>query len=54
MAATPRPYLRQLAAYRAILAAIYPGREVVCALVWTAAARVDVLPEALLDPLAPA
>ena len=54
MAATPRPYLRQLAAYRAILAAIYPGREVVCALVWTAAGRVDVLPEALLDPLAPA
>ncbi len=54
MAATPRLYLRQLAAYRAVLAAIYPGREVVCALVWTAVGRVDILPAALLDPLTPA
>lgn len=54
MAAIPRLYLRQLAAYRAVLTAIYPGREVVCALVWTAAGRVDVLPAALLAPHAPA
>ncbi len=54
MAATPRLYLRQMAAYRAILATIYPGREVVCALVWTAALRVDVLPAALLASHAPA
>ncbi len=53
IAATPRLYLRQMAAYRATLAAIYPGREVVCALIWTAAGRVDVLPAALLDCHAP-
>jgi len=32
----PAPYLRQMAAYRAILACLYPGRRVRCALLWTA------------------
>jgi ATP-dependent helicase/nuclease subunit A len=31
----PPVYLRQLAAYRAALARIYPGRPVDCALLWT-------------------
>jgi ATP-dependent helicase/nuclease subunit A len=51
---TPVLYLRQMAAYRAVLRAIHPGRAVGCALVWTRAARVDVLPDALLDAHAPA
>jgi len=32
----PAIYLRQLALYRAALARIYPGREIRCALLWTA------------------
>ena len=50
IAGTPVLYLRQMAAYRALLRRIHPGREVICALVWTRAARMDVLPGALLDP----
>jgi ATP-dependent helicase/nuclease subunit A len=46
---TPVLYLRQMAAYRAVLQAIYPGRAVVCSLVWTQAARVVILPDALLE-----
>jgi len=46
---TPVMYLRQMAAYRAVLRDIFPGREVRCALVWTRAARVAMLPHALLD-----
>jgi ATP-dependent helicase/nuclease subunit A len=52
-AATPVAYLRQMAAYRAVLRAIYPDRTVRCALVWTQGARVDLLPDLLLDPHAP-
>ncbi len=52
-AATPLLYLRQLAAYRALLRAIHPGRPVLCALIWTRAARVDLLDDALLDAHAP-
>jgi ATP-dependent helicase/nuclease subunit A len=47
---TPVLYLRQMAAYRAVLRAIFPGREVVCALVWTQVARVAMLPDRLLTP----
>ena len=50
---TPVLYLRQMAAYRAVLRAAFPGRDVVCALVWTQAARVDVLADALLESHAP-
>jgi ATP-dependent helicase/nuclease subunit A len=31
----PAAYLRQMAAYRAVLACVYPGRTVRCALLWT-------------------
>jgi ATP-dependent helicase/nuclease subunit A len=51
---TPVLYLRQLAAYRAVVRQIFPGRAVRCALVWTQAARVSMLPDALLDSHAPA
>jgi ATP-dependent helicase/nuclease subunit A len=49
-AATPLLYLRQLAAYRAVLRGIFPDRPVRCALVWTQAARVSMLDDELLDP----
>jgi ATP-dependent helicase/nuclease subunit A len=52
--ATPVLYLRQMAAYRAVLRAVFPERPVRCALIWTRAARVAMLPDALLDPHAPA
>jgi ATP-dependent helicase/nuclease subunit A len=50
---TPPLYLRQMAAYRAILARVFPGRPVHCALVWTRTARVMPLPDSLLDSHAP-
>jgi ATP-dependent helicase/nuclease subunit A len=50
---TPTIYLRQMAAYRAALSALYPGRPVRCALLWTDGPRLMELPESLLDPLAP-
>ncbi len=53
-AETPVLYLRQLAAYRAVLRQIFPDRPVQCALVWTQAARVSMLADALLDQHAPA
>jgi ATP-dependent helicase/nuclease subunit A len=53
VAAVPVAYLRQMAAYRAVLAGAYPGREVVGCLVWTLGARVMPLPNALLDRHAP-
>ncbi len=52
-AAAPGLYLRQMAAYREVLAAIYPEKEIVCALIWTAAGRVDVLAKDVLDRHAP-
>ena len=42
-------YLSQMAAYRALLAEIYPGRKIRAALLWTYEARLTELPEALLD-----
>jgi len=50
---TPVMYLRQMAAYRAVLRGVFPGREVRCALVWTRTARVAMLPDELLDTHAP-
>jgi ATP-dependent helicase/nuclease subunit A len=47
--AVPEGYLRQMAAYRAALRALYPGRGVELSLLWTASRRVMVLPDALLD-----
>ena len=49
----PLLYLRQMAAYRAVLRAIHPDRPVLCALVWTTGARVMELPPSLLDRHAP-
>ena len=54
VAAVAPLYLRQMAAYRALLRAAFPGRRVECALVWTYGARVMALPDALLDRHAPA
>ena len=50
---TPVLYLRQMAAYRAVLRAIFPGRDIVCALVWTQTSQVVILPDALLESHAP-
>jgi ATP-dependent helicase/nuclease subunit A len=46
-------HLRQMAAYRAVLRAAFPGREVECVLVWTYGASRMVLPPRLLDAHAP-
>lgn len=42
-------YLAQMGAYRALLAALYPGRKVRCALVWTDQARLMALPDSAMD-----
>ena len=49
----PAVYLRQMAAYRALLRGIYPGRVVRCLLLWTEEPRPMPLDDALLDPWAP-
>lgn len=46
-------YLRQMAAYRAVLRDVFPGRPVRCALVWTYAGRLMPLPDPVLDAHAP-
>ena len=48
-ALSPVLYLRQMAAYRALLASLYADRAIVCLLVWTEAPSVMRLPDALLD-----
>jgi len=53
VADTPVRYLRQLAAYRAVLRGVYPGRPVQCALVWTDDAVVTAIPGPLLDACQP-
>jgi ATP-dependent helicase/nuclease subunit A len=53
VAAVAPLYLRQMAAYRALLRAAFAGRRVECALVWTYGARVMALPDELLDRHAP-
>ena len=42
-------YIAQLAAYRALLQEIYPGREIACALLWTYDARLMDIPAEMLD-----
>jgi ATP-dependent helicase/nuclease subunit A len=49
----PVLYLRQMAAYRAVLRKVFPTLPVHCSLVWTRTATVMVLPDALLDGHAP-
>jgi ATP-dependent helicase/nuclease subunit A len=46
--AIPLPYLRQMAAYRALLEEIYPERKVRCALLWTAGPRLMFLDDQAL------
>ncbi|MCF6216183.1 MAG: double-strand break repair helicase AddA [Emcibacter sp.] len=45
----PRIYLRQMAAYRAILSDIYPGKAIKCMLLWTDIAHLMELPTSALD-----
>ena len=45
----PAAYLNQMAAYRAILAKIYPEKSVKSALLWTSAARLMPLDGSILD-----
>lgn len=49
LAATDTAILRQMALYRAVLAAIYPGKAIACAVLWTETGRLDPLPGATLD-----
>ena len=51
--AVPVMNLRQMAAYRAVLAVLYPDRDIVCVLVWTDGPVMMTLPGALLDRHAP-
>ncbi len=48
-AETPLAYRRQLASYRAIARAIWPGRRIECWLIWTEGPLAMALPDALLD-----
>ena len=45
----PPIYLRQLAAYRAVLRKIYPDYSIGCGLLWTAGPRLMMVEDALLD-----
>ena len=49
----PAVYVRQMAAYRAALQAIYPDKPIRCALLWTAAPRLIELSDAALTGAAP-
>jgi ATP-dependent helicase/nuclease subunit A len=49
----PETYLRQMAAYRAVLRRIYGDRPVHCALLWTDGPRLMPLPAWLLDRYSP-
>jgi ATP-dependent helicase/nuclease subunit A len=51
--AVPTVYLRQLAAYRALLAQIYPSHQIQCTLIWTETATPMPVPESLLAAHAP-
>jgi ATP-dependent helicase/nuclease subunit A len=53
LADIPAAHLRQMAAYRAALRVIFPGRPVEAALLYTAAPVLHALPDALLDAYAP-
>jgi ATP-dependent helicase/nuclease subunit A len=54
LADIPAAHLRQMAAYRAALRVIFPGRPVEAALLYTAGPVLHALPDALLDAHAPA
>jgi ATP-dependent helicase/nuclease subunit A len=46
-------YLRQLAAYRAAIGLVYPGKSISCKILWSAVPVLMEIPTALLDPYAP-
>ncbi len=46
---TPEALLRQMAVYRAVLAPGFPGKQIDVAIVWTAVARMDVLPQEIVS-----
>lgn len=46
---TPATYLRQMAAYRAVMAQVYPDKEIRCFLVWTEGPQISELPSNLLQ-----
>ncbi len=48
-AAVAPAYIAQMAAYRALLAKIYPDRVIRCALLWTESAHLMLLPEEMLE-----
>ena len=48
-AEVPQPYVRQLALYRAVLARLYPGRPVRCAVIWTETPEIVELSAEALD-----
>ncbi len=52
-AEVPAVYLRQMAAYRALLLEVYPGKTVDCLLLWTDGPRLMQLSNALLEHHAP-
>jgi ATP-dependent helicase/nuclease subunit A len=52
--AIPEAYIRQMAAYRAVLGQIHPGLPIRCVLIWTETATPMTVPPALLAKAAPA
>jgi ATP-dependent helicase/nuclease subunit A len=46
-------YLRQLAAYKAAIAAVYPGKSIACKILWTAGPTLMAIPESMLAGFAP-
>lgn len=49
----PGVYVRQMAAYRAVLARIYPAHRITCALLWTDGPRLMQLNDEILETRAP-
>ena len=49
----PAAYLRQLASYRAVLAPLYPGKQIQALLLWTNIPELMPIPAAILDAHAP-
>ncbi|MDA0240548.1 MAG: PD-(D/E)XK nuclease family protein, partial [Proteobacteria bacterium] len=49
----PKAYLRQLAAYRAVLSALFPDRQIDCALLWTMTPRLMAIDGELLKRFEP-
>ncbi len=48
----PAAYVSQMNAYRQLIASLYPHKEIHCALLWTSAPKLMILPNALFESLA--